>query len=125
MFPDELALEHLIPAADRYEAFVASDEAGETSVERIAHFKLPTYAGEHLPQNPDLPLTYLAPKQEPRDTTGIAEYDGRMHGVLAAFVDRFRPGRLVWVDAPHFMEPVIPTQIADQVRAIAVADENP
>ena len=37
---------------------------------------------------------------------------------LAAFVNRFAPGKLLWVDAPHFMEAAVPGQIARAVREV-------
>ena len=43
------------------------------------------------------------------------------HGVLRSpgqYVDRFSPGKLVWVDAPHFMEPAIPDEIAHAIRQV-------
>ena len=33
-------------------------------------------------------------------------------------MDRFSPGILQWVDAPHFMEPAVPDVIADAVREV-------
>jgi hypothetical protein len=35
-----------------------------------------------------------------------------------AFVARFSPGRLIRRDVPHFMEPVIPLEIADEVERV-------
>jgi hypothetical protein len=36
-------------------------------------------------------------------------------------VDRFSPGTLKRVDAPHFMEPVIPDQIVEELRGVIAA----
>ena len=36
----------------------------------------------------------------------------------AAYVERFSPGERVEVDAPHFMEPVVPDEIAAAVRRV-------
>ncbi len=44
-----------------------------------------------------------------------------MPEVQAAYVERFSPGVLKRVDAPHYMEPVIPDEIADEVRAVIAA----
>jgi len=116
MFPDELPLERFVPRKDRYVAYVESDEAGITSKERIAHYKMLVYANRHLPSEPGIPLTYLASSVEPRNTLGVPAYDDRIHEVLEDFVDRFEPGTLMWVDAPHFMEQAIPGLIAEEVR---------
>jgi hypothetical protein len=62
-------------------------------------------------------VTYLASTQEPPDT-GVPAVDRGFIRLRNAYVDRFHPGRLVNVDAPHFMEPEIPAQIADELRAV-------
>jgi hypothetical protein len=33
-------------------------------------------------------------------------------------VGRFTPGKLVWVDAPHFMEPAAPEEIEKALRQV-------
>ena len=47
------------------------------------------------------------------------KYNARILDAQAAYVDRFSPGILHWVDAPHFMEPVVPDVIAGAVREVA------
>ena len=37
------------------------------------------------------------------------------------FVGRFSPGRLVFVDTEHYMEPVIPGRIAREVERVIAA----
>ncbi len=118
MFPDELSLEGLFPAEDRYEAFDAEDE--NESLERISHFDMQVAANAFVGAEPDIPLIYLASEQEPWNEQGygVPEYDAQILDVQAGFVDRFAPGELIWVDSPHFMEPVVPTDIADALRAV-------
>jgi pimeloyl-ACP methyl ester carboxylesterase len=117
MFPDELSLEHLFDPADRYQAFDQEDEA---SLERISHYKVQKAAQRYVGREPEIPVVYLASEVEGYEDNdyGIPEYDRRILQAQAAYVDRFSPGTLVTVDAPHFMEPVIPDQIADAVRDV-------
>ena len=73
----------------------------------------------HRKRTPD-PGTYLASTQEGYDDNdyGIPEYDRRIVKLQATYVHRFSPGRRIEVDAPHYMEPVIPDQIAQEVRRV-------
>ena len=88
------------------------------SQERIAQYDLIRDAQRYIGHEPRVPMIYLASKQEPRDQNDYQSpsYDARILDAQAAFVDRFSPGQLKWVDAPHFMEPVVPEQIAQAVR---------
>lgn len=115
-FPDELSLEHLIPAEERYRAFDEVDE--NASLERISHFKVFKAATEYIGEEPAIPVTYLASLQEPMNEFGIPEYDRVILDVQAAYVDRFAPGKLIRVDSPHFMEPAIPGEIEDALRDV-------
>lgn len=117
MFPDELAVDDLFPPEDRYRAYSESDEA---SLERISHYKVLVAGKEFIGHEPAIPVTYLASDTEGYEDNdyGIPEYDHRILQLQAAYVDRFSPGLLKRVDAPHFMEPVIPDQITDETRAV-------
>ncbi len=121
MFPDELSLEHLFAPADRYEAFDTTDEA--EGLERISHFKCITAGQRFIGKEPRIPVTYLASDTEGYEDNdyGIPAYDGRILKAQAAYVDRFAPGKLIRVKAPHFMEPVIPETIAEEVRGVIAA----
>ena len=79
-----------------------------------------------LVHEPAVPMIYLASKQEPRTQNDYQspEYDARIIKAQKAFVHRFSPGRFEWVDAPHFMEPVIPDQIAKAVREVAALAQH-
>lgn len=116
--PDELSLEHLVPAKDRYKALDEEDE--KESLERISHYRVFKAAAKHIGKEPDIPVTFLASTQEPPSDVN-AEYDRKYLRLRAEYVDRFSPGKLVEVDAPHFMEPAIPKQIADALRAVIKA----
>lgn len=118
MFPDEFSLEYLFPPEDRYEALDAEDE--QYSLERISHYDMHLAAQRFVGKEPSIPLLYLASEQEPwnEQGLGVPEYDAQILDVLAGFVDRFSPGELIWVDSPHFMEPVVPVEIADALRTV-------
>lgn len=117
MFPDELSLEPLWPREDRYQSFHAEDQC--CTLERISHWKLMQESQRFIGREPHIPVIYLTAGQDPRNTTGIPEYDAVIFDVLSAYVHRFAPGSEVReVDAPHFMEPAVPDEIADAVRDV-------
>ena len=74
-------------------------------------------------KQPKIPVTYLAtkvielPASLPRKKKIIAA-DRRLQ---RDYVARFSPGRLVFVDSPHYMEPEIPGRIAREVRRVVAA----
>ena len=115
MFPDLLSIDHLLPAEFRQEA--SSDDELDNSLERISHFEMLTEAQQYIGREPQIPLIFLASEQEP-PTSGIPEWDEQIIPVGSAFVDRFSPGELIWVDAPHFMEPAIPDEITDALLRV-------
>ena len=117
MFPDELSLEHLFPPHDTLESYSVEDEA---SLERISHYKALAAGQQFIGKEPAIPVIYLASESEGYEDNdfGVPEYSRRILELQRAYVDRFSPGELMRVDAPHFMEPVIPELIADQVRAV-------
>ena len=118
MFPDELSLDPLFPPEERYEAFDEEDETA--TLERISHYDMQMAAQPYIGREPDVPVIYLASEQEPwnEQDFGIPEYDAVILDVLAGFVERFSPGELRWVDSPHFMEPVVPDEIAEALRTV-------
>lgn len=122
-FPDELTLEPLFEPEDTYEAFHEEDEA--TSLERISHFAALQQAAQYIGREPAIPVTYFASLKEPLNVNvyGIPEYDEAILDLQAAYVDRFSPGTLIWADAPHFMEPAIPGEIVEALRAV-IAQAN-
>lgn len=75
---------------------------------------------------PRIPVTFIGikrfdiPRSWPRKTISAAFRKNQRD-----FVDRFSPGRLIIVDTPHQMEPVIPERIAREVnRVIANSTEG-
>ena len=118
MFPDELALDQYLPPQYTFRHYAQKDAC--CSPERISQFDLVRGLQRYIDHEPDVPLVYLASRQEPRNENdyGAPEYDARVLDYLAAFVNRFAPGKLLWVDAPHFMEAAVPGQIARAVREV-------
>jgi hypothetical protein len=74
---------------------------------------------------PPIPLTYIAVEDpDLGPITNASAYQAALADLRErqqAFVDRFSPGRLVVVDAPHFMEPAIPERIAEEVKSVVAA----
>lgn len=119
MIPDELALDAYLGPDDTFLHYREDDMC--CTLERISQFDLISGLQEYIGHEPAVPMIYLASAQEPRVEYDwvTPEYVERYPDVLQAFVDRFSPGEFRWVDAPHYMDPVIPDQIADAVRDVA------
>jgi pimeloyl-ACP methyl ester carboxylesterase len=115
MFPDLLSIDDLLPAEFRQEA--SSEDDLNNSLERISHFEMLTEAQQYIGNEPQIPLIFLASEQDP-PTSGVPEWDEEIVPVATAFVDRFDPGELIWVDAPHFMESAIPDEITDALLRV-------
>ena len=69
---------------------------------------------------PVIPLTFLASPDLPPDP----EMAAAIRALQEEFVDRFSPGQLIRLDVPHYMEPVIPERIAEEVRGVIAAAEG-
>lgn len=117
LFPDELQFERYFPRADRYQSYHREDIC--CTAERISHWKAMKKASRFIGREPSIPVVYLASAQEPWGGQGIPEYDDNILATLEGYVARFSPGELRWVDAPHFMEPVVPDEIAAAVLDVA------
>lgn len=118
MFPDELHLDRYIPREFRFKFFDKDDTC--CTLERISQYDLIRSLQPGIGHEPEIPVVYLASKQEPRNENDYESprYDAHVLDAQAAYVDRFSPGILRWVDAPHFMEPAVPEVIADAVRDV-------
>ena len=118
MFPDELGLDRYLPRQHTFKHFDKEDKC--CTLERISQFDLIRSLQPTIGREPDIPAIYLAAKWQPRTVNdyGSPAYDARILDVQAAFVDRFSPGILRWVEAPHFMEPVVPDVIANAIREV-------
>ena len=118
MFPDELRLDRYLPRDYTFKHFSKEDKC--CTLERISQYDLIRSLQPTIGEEPKIPVVYLASEQEPRDENDYEspEYDSRILDVQADYVDRFAPGILRWVDAPHFMEPAVPDVIADAVLEV-------
>ena len=118
MFPDELGLDRYLPRQHTFKHFDREDKC--CTVERISQLDLIRSLQPTIGREPDIPAIYLAAKWQPRTVNdyGSPGYDARILDAQAAFVDRFSPGILRWVEAPHFMEPVVPDVIANAIREL-------
>jgi alpha/beta hydrolase fold len=119
MFPDELRLDRFLPDYATFLHYKQNDMC--CTLEHISEYDLIKGLQKYIGHEPEVPVVYLASKQEPRDQNDYQspKYDARILDAQAAYVHRFSPGRLEWVDAPHFMEPVVPDVIARAVREVA------
>ena len=71
---------------------------------------------------PDIPVTLVGLEDPEGDVTSAEQYEELKQQILQAqqrFLDNFPQGELVIVDAPHFMEPVIPDRIAEEIASVA------
>jgi pimeloyl-ACP methyl ester carboxylesterase len=117
-FPDELSLEHYFPPEDHYKAFDRED--ADESLERISHYAVFRRGQKFIGREPAIPVVYFASIPEGYGTEEGADpaYKKEVVQVQQAYVDRFSPGTYIRVDAPHFMEPAIPVDIADALRMV-------
>ena len=78
---------------------------------------------------PMIPVTYIA-SEDVEVGPGIYGREAIQRAIDAlrkrqqALVDRFAPGKLIILDVPHFMEPVIPDRIAEEVLEV-IEQSNP
>ncbi len=124
MFPDELSLEHLFAPADRLKAIMSDQEAN--GLERMSQYRALAAAQRYIGKEPKIPMIYLESESEGYDDNSFSspEYRRQVDDVLAGYVHRFSPGILRKVDAPHFMETVIPEEIAAAVRQVSAASND-
>jgi pimeloyl-ACP methyl ester carboxylesterase len=115
MFPDELFYEHLFPQPERYTAFSKDDAC--CTLERLSHYRMLRTAFRYIGREPEVPMTYFYSLQDPREY-GIPKYDTIIVDAMKRYVGRFSPGTFIPIDAPHFMEPAIPDEIAEALRDV-------
>lgn len=66
---------------------------------------------------PKVPLTYIGTTQIDLPSP-VKAMTAAIRAGQRRFVDRFSPGRLILLDVPHYMEPVIPDRIAREVELV-------
>ena len=110
----EEALKRFIPAQDRIQSgdWIGTNE----EIDELAVYEQVQALERKLPA---IPMTYLASSESSSDP----KEDAAWRKLLREFVSQFSPGRLIYVDAPHYMEPEIPDRIAREIeRVIAETD---
>jgi len=104
----------------RSEHLKPDDWKGTTeSLDRFATYRQARAIAGRAPQ---IPVTYLA--ADPLDVPPswpVKRLTAAIRRAQRAFVSHFSPGRLVIVEAPHYMEPVIPERIAREVLRVVEA----
>jgi hypothetical protein len=72
-----------------------------------------------------MPVTYLAVKElDLPPSLPVEKMTAAIRRVQRNFVRRFSPGRLVFVDVTHYMEPVIPERIDQEVVRVLNASRK-
>ena len=123
LFPDELGLDRFL-APEWTACSQVNQRLDARSIEKIVQCDLYRYCVARVNREPEVPLTYLASRQEPwaRSERATPEYTRRITDTQRSYVDRWSPGRFAWVDAPHFMEPEIPIRIARAITTLPIAE---
>ena len=102
LFPDELELDRYLDP--EWTACSAMNQRLDErrSLEKINQCTLYRYCVAREDREPEVPLTYLASRQEPwaRSERSTPEYARRITDTQRSYVDRWSPGRFVWVDFP-------------------------
>ena len=105
-----------------------SDSAWESTTEQINQEATHRQARRLLRREPDIPLTYIGLKDPRVDYASSAEEVREIKAQRIKdqreFVARFPSGRLLLLDVPHYMEPVIPERIADEITRVLEAVEG-
>ena len=111
----EEAMRRFIPAKDRIQAgdWIGTNE----EIDELAVYEQVRALERNLPA---IPMTYLASNESSSDPKEEAAW----RTLLREFVSRFSPGRLIYVDAPHYMEPEIPDRIAREIERVIAATER-
>ena len=74
---------------------------------------------------PDIPMVYLAVAEpDPYPRGARADQLALINEKREEFVSLFPQGSLEMIDAPHYMEPLIPDRIAEEVRVVIDATKG-
>ncbi|MCP9488150.1 MAG: alpha/beta hydrolase [Gaiellaceae bacterium MAG52_C11] len=125
-YPEDVAgmvlLDSSLPAyLDMYKRLFppgAGPQPGDWKREAEKLDKLTTFrqAGTFQQRRARIPATYIGISAPAPPKVLAAIRDAQR-----AFVNRFSPGRLIVLDVPHYMEPVIPDRIAGEVERVIAA----
>jgi len=76
-------------------------------------------------REPAIPLTYIALKHPEVWWSPVTNESMKAYRAMQQrFVDLWSPGTMLILDVPHFMEPIIPDRIGDEVRGVIAAAEG-
>ena len=76
-------------------------------------------------REPAIPLTYIALKHPETWWSPVTKESMQAYRAMQQrFVDLWSPGTMLILDVPHFMEPIIPDRIGDEVRGVIAAAEG-
>jgi len=76
-------------------------------------------------REPAIPLTYIALKHPEVWWSQVTNESMKAYRAMQQrFVDLWSPGTMLILDVPHFMEPIIPDRIGDEVRGVIAAAEG-
>ena len=128
-FPDDVVglvlLDATLPTYTQVYGALPADQRqmlidrSETNPEGVKFFASMREAQALVARVPDIPVTYLAASEpDIPPSWPIRKMRKLIREQQRAFVNAFPRGRLRVVDAPHFMEPVIPELIAEEVRRV-------
>ncbi len=118
--PHDPDTDHFVPEDQR-----ASLNVWRGTVERIDQTATCVAAQALEEKTPDIPVTYLATKELDLDPSWpVQQMTAAIRRIQRDFVAQFSPGRLVFVDTSHYMEPVIPDRIAQEVERVIEASTS-
>jgi pimeloyl-ACP methyl ester carboxylesterase len=116
--PTDAEIDQLIPEAERAHV-VAEAEDNLEQVEFYGSIRESQPLAEKLR---DIPVTYIATNElDLAPTWPVKRMTMLIRKLQQGFVDRFSNGRMVFVDSPHYMEPVVPDEIAREIQRVLAA----
>lgn len=105
------------PKSERLQA-----DEWKTTTEQVDRLTTYQQAQEIEGNEPKVPLTFIATKVvDLPPSFPVKAMTAAIRAGQRKFVDRFSPGRLIFLDVPHYMEPVIPERIAQEVEQVIKA----
>jgi pimeloyl-ACP methyl ester carboxylesterase len=120
--PDDIEIDEQFTPKEEFEAFC---EEWKTTTERIDRCATYREAQALAGKAPAMPVTYLAVKELGLPPSlPVKKMTAAIRRVQRDFVRRFSPGRLVFVDVAHYMEPIIPERIAQEVVRVLNASRK-
>ena len=131
-YPDEVAgivlLDAILPTHDEIHKAIPEASRGQVMAEAEANPEMFAFqaslkeAQSLMPNLPDVPVAFLGAEPIEAPTAFLAYDEEPVVEVIRQtredFVAQFTGGRITYVEAPHFMEPVVPGAIIEQIRGV-------